>query len=139
MSQVADRIRGWDALVWVLGHNQRDVFEKRYDLSAEVVAWFKGLDMFQEMERERMVLQTPTAADQAAHKALLSLLIGDGERLRESLGRENGFDEDESGITMSDFVATLDHLYDEQAVWHGEMTKERKSEILSKIFNGKGA
>jgi hypothetical protein len=136
MSQIADRLPGWDALAWVMGHNSRDVFEQRYDLGPEVVAWFKSLGMFQEMEDERMIVSDPTETDRAAHKSSLAVLIAEGEKLKERLERSGGLPNNERGITFKDFQAALDHLYNKQAMFHGGMTEDRKKEILSKVFNG---
>jgi hypothetical protein len=130
MSPALDQTPSWDALRWVVAHNTRDVIERRFDLYPEVVAWFKALSMFRETERDVMILKDPSDDDRSAHKSVLALLIADGERLKGRLTRAGGLEPNHSGITTADFQAALNHLYDSQAVCHGDMTESRKEEIL---------
>ena len=95
--------------------------------------------MFRETERELMILKEPGPDDRNFHKTVLALLIAEGERLRSALERIGTVPANESSITRMDFEAALEHLYDTQAVWHGEMTAERKAEILQGVFHGEGA
>jgi hypothetical protein len=129
----------WDAVGLVVTQNTRDLIERRYGLVPEVVSWFKSLAMFRETERELMILKEPTAQDRDFHKAVLALLIAEGERLRTTLNGAGGLGANESGVSMADFEAALGHLYDTQAVWHGEMTVARKAEILQGVFHGESA
>jgi hypothetical protein len=126
----------WDAVGLVVTQNTRDLIERRYGLLPEVVAWFKSLAMFRETERELMILKEPTAEDRDFHKTVLALLIAEGERLRASVQGAGGVGANESGITTADLEAALEHLYDTQAVWHGEMTPERRAEVLQGVFGG---
>jgi hypothetical protein len=136
MSHVASSLSGWDALGWILAHNSRDVYEQRFSLLSEVVAWFKSLAMFGEMERDRMILQDPTDADRAAHKSSLVSLIAEGEKLRSRMEREGRWEKTPGQFGCDDFIAALDSLYDDLQIWHGAMSPERKAEILSKVFDG---
>ena len=139
MSQTLELRPRWDAVGLIVTQNTRDLIEKRYGLLPEVVSWFKSLAMFRETERELMIVKEPTPEDRDFHKTILALLIGDGERLRAALHAAGGLRANESGINLADFEAALEHLYDTQAVWHGEMTAERKAEILQGVFHGQGA
>jgi hypothetical protein len=130
MSQVVDALPSWNALSWVVTQNMRDVVDRRYELLPELIAWFKSLAMFREAERDLMILKEPGPEDLSFHKAVLALLIGEGERLRGRSAASAGLKPNESGITIADFEAALDHLYDTQFVWHGELTQERKAEIF---------
>jgi len=127
---------GWDAVGWVVTQNMRDVVERRYGWLPEIVSWFKSLSMFRETERERLILNEPTAEDLSFHKAVLALLIAEGERLHTSFDQNATQPGNEGGITSADFTAALKHLYDTQAVWQDEMTPERRAEILDGIFHG---
>ena len=138
MSQTLELSSRWDAVGLVVTQNTRDLIEKRYDLLPEVVSWFKSLAMFRETERELMILKEPTAEDRDFHKTVLALIIAEGERLRASVPAAGGLGANEGGISMADFAAALEHLYDTQSVWHGEMTAERRTEILQGVFHGTG-
>jgi hypothetical protein len=139
MSQALEMTPRWDAVGWVVTQNMRDVIERRYGLLPEVVSWFKSLAMFREAERETMISKDSTEEDRSFHKAVLALLIAEGERLRAAVGASGGMKTNDSGITPADLDAALEHLYDTQAVWHGEMTAERRAEILNGVFHGQGA
>ena len=135
MSQTLQMTPGWDAVGWLVTHNTRDLIDHRYGLLPEVVSWLKSLAMFRETERELMILKEPGPDDRNFHKTLLALLIAEGERLRSALERSGTLPANESSITRMDVEAALEHLYDTQAVWHGEMTAERKAEILQGVFH----
>jgi hypothetical protein len=139
MSATLEMTPRWDAVGWVVTQNMHDVAERRYGLLPEVVSWFKSLAMFRETEKELMIVKEPTDDDRSFHKTVLAMLIGEGERLRAAVGSSGGLEPNDAGLTSQDFVAALEHLYDTQAVWHGEMTPERKEEILKGIFHGQGA
>jgi hypothetical protein len=139
MSQTLEMTPCWDAVGWVVTQNTRDVIDRRYGLLPEVVSWFKSLGMFRDAERELMILKEPTLQDRAFHKTVLALLIAQGERLRVGLAAADGIGENETAITLADFESALEHLYDTQSVWHGEMTADRKAEILQGVLHGKGA
>ena len=139
MSQALELRPRWDAVGLMVTQNTRDLIERRYGLLPEVVSWFKSLAMFRETERELMIRREPTPEDREFHKAVLELLIADGEQLRAALQAAGGLSANESGISRADFEAALDHLYDTQAVWHGEMTPERQAEILRGVFDVQGA
>jgi hypothetical protein len=139
MSQTLEMTPCWDAVGWVVNQNARDVIDRRYGLWPEVVSWFKSLAMFRDVEKELMMLKEPTAQDRAFHKTVLALLIAEGERLRVSLASAGSLGPNDSGITLADFESALEHLYDTQSVWHGEMTADRKAEILQGVLHGKGA
>ncbi|MEK7676467.1 MAG: hypothetical protein AAB676_11615 [Verrucomicrobiota bacterium] len=139
MKQTFELRPRWDAVGLVVTQNTRDLIDKRYGLLPEVVSWFKSLAMFRETERELMILKEPRPEDRDFHKTVLALLIADGERLRAALQAAGGLSANESGISTADFGAALEHLYDTQAVWHGEMTSERKAEILRGVFHVEGA
>ena len=136
MSQTLEMVPRWDAVEWVVTHNMRDVVDRRYGLLPDVVSWFKSLTMFRETERDLMILKEPTAEDQSFHKSVLALLIAEGERLRARVAAAGSLGASESRITPADFEAALEHLYDTQVVWHGEMTAERKREILDGVLHG---
>ncbi len=133
MSPTLEMKPGWDAVGWVVTQNMRDVADRRYQLASEIVAWFKSLAMFRETEKELMILREPSAADLSFHKTVLALLIAEGQRLSAMMTEP---DFQASGTTRADFEASLSHLYDTQAVWHADMTPERKTEILEGIFHG---
>ena len=139
MSQTLEMSARWDALGWVVTQNMRDLLERRYGLLPEIVSWFKSLAMFRETERETMILKEPSTDHRNFHKTVLALLIAEGERLRAAIEAANGVPPNEPGIKTPDFEAALAHLYDTQAVWHGEMTAQRKAEILEGVFHGQGA
>ena len=134
MSQTLELRPRWDALGWVVTQNTRELIDGRYGLLPEVVSWFKSLAMFRETERELMILKEPTAEDRTFHKAVLAMLIAEGERLRAALQTAGGLESNGAGIQTTDFEAALEHLYDTQAVWHEEMRPERRAEILQGIF-----
>src|ERR1051325_7539572 len=136
MSATLEVTSRWDAVGWVVTQNMRDVVEQRYGLLPEVVSWFKSLAMFRETEKDLMILKEPTTNDKSFHKSVLALLIAEGERLRAAIGSSGGLGTNEAGLTAKDFESALEHLYDTQAVWHGDMTPERKAEILNGIFHG---
>lgn len=129
----------WDAVGWVVNQNTRDVIDRRYGLWPEVVSWFKSLAMFRDVERDLMILKEPTPQDRDFHKTVLALLMAQGERLRAGLAAAGSLGENEAGITLADFESALEHLYNTQSVWHGEMTAERKAEICQGVLHGKGA
>jgi hypothetical protein len=139
MSQILEMTPCWDAVGWVVKQNTHDVIDRRYGLLPEVVSWFKSLAMFRDAERDLMILKEPTSHDRDFHKTVLALLIAQGERLRVQLAAAGGMGENESGITVADFESALEHLYDTQSDWHGEMTPDRKAEILKGVLHGKSA
>ncbi len=129
----------WEAVGVMVTQNTRDLIERRYNLSAELVSWFKSLAVFREVERESMILKEPTAEERDFHKAVLAMLIAAGERLRAGLPVAGEWQAKETSIRREYFEAALEHLYDTQAVWHGEMTALRKAEILKGVLRGEGA
>jgi hypothetical protein len=134
MPQAAEMFSKWDALDWVLAQNARDLLERRYDLEAEIVSWFKSLSMFREAQRELLILKDPTTDDLKDHRALIAILIAEGERLLAKLLRAS--ENRAAAISAADLQAAVEHLYDTQAVWHTEMPEQRKAEILRGLFHG---
>jgi len=70
----------WQAVGLVLDQNARDLQAGRYGRIAEVVSWFKAIDLFRQAELERMLKRKPTPLDRRYHKTWPAALIAEGER-----------------------------------------------------------
>jgi hypothetical protein len=126
---------GWKAVGMLLDQNNRDVTEKRYGLVSEVVSWFKVLDLFRQIENERMIEQEPTTDDLKYHKARLAMLIAEGERLGAVI-REVGLrSENSNSIKLADLEAAIEELRITHREWHEPLSEVRKAELWQGIFN----
>ena len=124
----------WDAVAWVVEHNTRDLIDGRFSLASEVASWFKSLILFREAETERLIMNDATPEDLQWHKAIGAALLADGERLWLEWQAEPAGTENSDRIKRSDLRASVDGLYDNQLMWHNDMTAEQRKEILKAVF-----
>jgi len=101
----------------------------------ETVAWMAAIMFFRRTESETMYLAEPTELDRRYHKSLLAALIAEGERLLTRLHRSGGVPKNADGIKAEDIDATVEELRNTQVQWYGDMTPERRAQILAEVFH----
>jgi hypothetical protein len=122
----------WNAVDFLVDFNTR---EKRLGLMMETVAWMAAIMFFRRTESETMYLAEPTQLDRRYHKSLLAGLIAEGERLLTRLHQSGGLPNNADGIKAEDIDATVEELRNTQTQWYGDMTPERRAQILAEVFH----
>jgi hypothetical protein len=122
----------WDAIDFVVEFHTR---RKRLGLLTETLAWVGALALFRETEAQTHYLSEPSSDDQRQHKAILAALIAEGERLLTRIHAANGLPENLDGIKTADVDAMVDELRNTQIQWYGDMTPQRREQILAELFD----
>ena len=97
-----------------------------------VVTWVRLVQIFQDMENERMIDRDPTEGERQEHRHVLAMLIWQTESLARWF-RCKGVTE-QAGVSLEAVEATLEGLYDKQRGFYGEMTEGRRAQVLDEVF-----
>ena len=101
----------------------------------ETSAWVASLALFRETETQTHYLNPPTSEDRRRHKTVLAALIAEGERLRLRAHDAGGLPENLDGIKTADLDALVEELRTTQVQWEGDMTPQRREQILKQLFD----
>lgn len=115
----------WNAVDFMVDFHMR---EKRLGLLTETLAWVAALALFRETETQTHYLDEPTSEDRRRHKTLVATLIAEGERL---LQRAHAA----GGLLDNLDEAMVEELRTTQLQWEGEMTPQRREQILKELFD----
>jgi len=121
----------WNAVDFMVDFNTR---EKRLSLLMEALAWCAAVMFFRRAESDTLYLGKPSELDRRYHKTILAALIAEGERFLTRLKRAGGLPKNSDGLKAADIDATVEELRNTQAQWYGDMTAERRAEILKEVF-----
>lgn len=122
----------WNAVDFVVNRQIRD---KRPGLLTETLAWVAAVGLFRDTETQTHYLAAPTEDDRRQHKAILASLIAGGERLLARVHGMGGLPENLDGIKTADLDAMVEELRTTNLQWYGDMTTERREQILKELFN----
>jgi hypothetical protein len=122
----------WNAVDFLVDFNTR---EKRLGLLMETLGWMVAIMLFRRTESETIYMAEPSEADRRYHKRILAALIAEGERLLADLQQSGGLANNSDGIKAEDIDATVEELRNTQAQWYGDMTPERRLQILEEVFH----
>ncbi len=122
----------WNAVDFMVDFHSR---EKRLGLLSETVAWVASLSLFRETETRTHYLHRPTDEDRRRHRTLLAALIAGGERLLERAREVGGLPDNLDGIKTDDLDAMVEELRTTQLQWEGDMTPQRREQILKELFD----
>lgn len=122
----------WHAVDFLVDFPSR---EKRLGLLTETVAWIAGISFFRQTETKTHYLGEPTELDKRYHKSVLAALIAEGERLLTRIAEAGGLPENPDGLRAADIDALVEELRNTQAQWYGDMTSERRAQILKDLFD----
>jgi|ERR1051325_6049474 hypothetical protein len=122
----------WNAVDFMVDFHSR---KKRLGLLTETLAWVGSVALFRETETQTHYLSVPTSADRRRHKTALASLVAEGERL---LGRAldaGGLPKNLDGIKTTDLDAMVEELRTTQLQWEGDLTPQRREQILKELFD----
>jgi hypothetical protein len=122
----------WNAVDFMVDFHSR---EKRLGLLTETFAWVASVAFFRRAESETLYLAEPTETDRRYHKTILAALLAEGERVLSRLHKAGGLPENLDGIGTEDIDATVEELRNTQVQWYGDMTAERRAQILKELFD----
>jgi hypothetical protein len=122
----------WNAVDFMVDFNSR---EKRLGLLTETFAWVASVAFFRRAESETLYVTEPGEVDRRYHKTILAALLAEGERVLSRLHKAGGLPENLDGIKTEDIDATVEELRYTQAQWYGDMTPERRAQILKEVFD----
>lgn len=127
--QVSSR---WNAVDFMVDFNIR---EKRLGILMETFGWITAVAFFRRAESETHYLSEPSELDERYHRSILAALIAEGERLLTRILLAGGLPRNAEGIKTEDIAATQEELRNTQAQWYGDMTAERRAQILKDLFD----
>ena len=107
--------------------------EKKLGLVTETLAWFTSVAFFRRTESETHYLVEPKELDSRYHKSILASLVAQGERLLTRIQQSGGLPENIEGVKVGDVDAAVEELRNTQAQWSGDMTPQRREQILQEI------
>jgi len=122
----------WRAVDFMVEFQTR---HKKLGLLTETLVWVAAVALFRETETETHYLNTPTEDDRRQHKTILPALIAEGERLLGRIHAANGLPQNLDGIKTTDVDAMVEELRITNLQWYGDMTAERREEILAELFD----
>ena len=122
----------WSAVSFLVDFHTR---EKKLGLLTETLGWFGSVAFFRKTETETHYLAEPTELDQRYHKSILASLIAEGERLLTRIQQAGGLPQNLDGVKASDVDATMEELRNTQIQWYGDMTPQRRDEILQELLH----
>lgn len=122
----------WSAVAFMLDFQTH---EKRFGLATQTVAWFTAVAFFRRTESATHYLAVPTELDQRYHKSVLAGLIAEGERILTRVQHAGGFSDNIDGVKAEDVDATVEELRNTQVQWYGDMTSQRREQILREVFH----
>ena len=122
----------WNAVDFMVDFHTRG---KRLGLLTETSAWVASVALFRETETQTHYLNPPTIEDRRRHKIVLAALIAGGERLRLRAHEAGGLPENLDGIKTADLEAMVEELRTTQVQWEGDMTPQRREQILKELFD----
>jgi hypothetical protein len=122
----------WNAVDFMVDFHTRD---KRLGPLTETLAWVASVALFRETETQTHYLTQPTSEDRRHHKTLLAALIAGGQRLLRHAHDAGGLPENLDGINTADLEAMVEELRTTQLQWEGDMTPQRREQILKELFD----
>jgi len=128
--------RDWIPARLLIREIEEEIQEQRSHLLMRLAHWVLAVNVFKQVRERLMVLRDPGPRDIEFHDALCSVLIGLGKTLVLDLQEHSLIDPAHVGLKFQDIVAAVRELQYHHRSWHGEMTDERRSDILSRCFPG---
>jgi len=122
----------WNALDFMVDFHTR---AKRLGLLTETLGWVASVALFRETETQTHYLNPPTSDDRRHHKTLLATLIAEGQRLLRRTHDVGGLPKNLDGIQTADLDAMVEELRTTQLQWEGDMTPQRRDQILKELFD----
>jgi hypothetical protein len=122
----------WRAVEFMVGFHARG---KRLGVLTETIGWVAAIALFRETETQTHYLVEPDDDDQRQHKTVLAALIAEGERLVTRIHAAGGLPENLDGIKTADVDAMVEELRTTHLQWYGDMTPERREQILQELFD----
>lgn len=122
----------WNAVDFMVNFPAR---EKSLGPLTEALAWVAAVAFFRKTETQTHYLASPSEDDRRQHKAILAALIAEGERLLARVHEMGGLPENLDGFKTADLDAMVEELRTTNLQWYGDMTPERRDQILKELFN----
>jgi hypothetical protein len=122
----------WSAVDFMVDFHTR---EKRLGLLTETVGWVAAIALFRETETQTHYLAEPSDHDRRRHRAILAALIAQGERLLTRIQAVGGLPENLDGLKTTDVDAMVEELRNTHLQWYGDMTPQRREQILKELFD----
>ena len=132
MSTIAPPSAQWSAVDFMVEFHTRD---KRLGLLTETLGWVASVALFRETETQTHYLNEPTSEDRRQHRTLLAALVAEGERLLGRIHDVGGLPLNLDGIKTADVDAMVEELRATQLQWQGEITPQRREQILKELFD----
>ena len=123
----------WTAVDFMVDFHTR---AKRLGLLTETLGWVASVALFRETETQTHYLNPPTSEDRRQHKTLLAALIAEGQRLLRRAYAAGGLPKNLDGLKTADLDAMVEELRTTQIQWEGDMTSQRREQILKELFTG---
>ena len=124
----------WAAVKLLVDELEQELAEHRNHLLFRISVWYMSVRVFKRAETNKLILREPTPRDRQFHRALLSFLKGSGELLLMELRNESSVNPKEIGIRFEDFSASVQELAYSEREHYGDMTEQRRNEILKDAF-----
>jgi hypothetical protein len=122
----------WNAVDFMVDFHTR---EKRLGLLTQLLGWVASVALFRETETQTHYLNPPGSEDRRRHKTLLAALIAEGQRLLQRAHDTGGLPKNLDGIKTADLEAMVEELRTTQLQWEGDMTPQRREQILRELFD----
>ena len=120
----------WTAVDFMVDFHTR---AKRLGLLTETLGWVASVALFRETETQTHYLNPPTSEDRRQHKTLLAALIAEGQRLLRRAHAAGGLPKNLDGLKTADLDAMVEELRTTQIQWEGDMTSQRREQILKEL------
>jgi len=122
----------WSAVAFMVDFHARD---KKLGLLTEMLAWVATVALFRKTETQTHYVGEPAGDDRRQHKAILAALIAEGERLLARIHTAGGLPDNLDGTKAADVDAMVEELRMTNLQWYGDMTPERREQILTELFD----
>ena len=122
----------WNAVDFMVDFHTR---EKKLGLLTETLTWVAAIALFRKTETQTHYLVEPSDNDRRQHKTILAALIAEGERLLTRIHNAGGLPENLDGVQTADVDAMVEELRTTNLQWYGDMTTQRREQILKELFD----
>jgi hypothetical protein len=124
----------WVALKILTEEIQDELAQNRHNLLYSLSNWLMSVTIFKRFEERQMVIAEPGERDRGYHRAILTGVLANGEKLLHELNRHQKIDPKNIGVELRDVESTVNELRLCYQEWFADMKPERKKAILKEVF-----
>ena len=97
--------------------------------------WFHKVAGFRQAEMDLLYKKNPDKGIRLQHGKIIESLILEGKEIVRRIHVSGGLIKPANGFSLQDIQSLIEELQNTQLQWNGNMSKNRKEEILKDVFD----